>query len=69
MSKGHKALEEEKKLIEKEIYNAQIELAVALEGFENVIDPDLVDYYSYAYKATEAKHTYLIKRLKNLYYK
>ena len=69
MNKNNKGVDEEKELIEKEIYNTQVELAAVLDGFENVIDPDLVDYYSYSYKATEAKYTYLIKRLKTLYYK
>lgn len=69
MNNNKKILHEEKKVIEKEIYNTQVELAAVLEGFENVVDPDLVDYYSYSYKATEAKYTYLIKRLKTLYYK
>ncbi|QEH68318.1 DUF2508 family protein [Cellulosilyticum sp. ST5] len=64
-----KVQHEENKAIEKEICDVQKELAATLEGFENVVDPDLVDYYSYSYKATEAKYTYLIKKLKTLYRK
>lgn len=68
MNKNNKMSDKEKESIEKEIYNTQAELAVVLDRFENVIDPDLVEYYTYSYKATEAKYTYLMKRLKSLYY-
>lgn len=65
--KNSKMLEQEKRLIEQEISKTQREMAVALNQFETAIEPDLIDYYTYVYKASMAKYDYLIKSLRALY--
>ncbi|OON95543.1 MAG: hypothetical protein ATN36_08110 [Epulopiscium sp. Nele67-Bin005] len=59
----------EAKLLSDEIGHAQEELAVAMAQFENTTEPELLEYYTYYYKAYEIKHDYLLKRLKELYYR
>ncbi len=51
-----------------EIGYLQEEMAATMLHFSDEVDPDMVDYYTYYYKAAEIKHTYLLKRLKKIYY-
>ncbi len=60
--------EEEAKFLSEEVEKVQEELAATLMKFENTTEPDLVEYYTYTYKATQIKHSYLLRKLKQLYY-
>lgn len=59
---------EEEQMLAEAINTVQEEMAATLENFSEVVDPELLEYYTYAYKANEVKHSYLLKRLKRLYY-
>lgn len=59
--------ENEMRMLKEEIARVQEEMAAALNNFSDVVDPDLVEYYTYYYKANQIKHSYLIRRLKSLY--
>lgn len=58
----------ETEILRNEICKVQEEMAVTLNNFSNAIEPELLEYYTYFYKASEIKHTYMLKRLKKLYY-
>lgn len=49
-----------------EIKAVEEELAATLAGFQNVVDPELIEFYTYAYKTIGLKHSYLLKQLKAL---
>ncbi len=59
---------EAKRILIEEICKLQEEMAATLNQFSDVTEPELVDYYTYYYKANEIKHTYLLKKLKKIYY-
>lgn len=61
-------LEQEKRMLASEVSKVQEEMAATLNSFSDVTDPELVDYYTYCYKANEIKHSYLLKKLKRIYY-
>lgn len=61
-------LEREKKRLADEVTKVQEEMAATLNDFSDVTEPELVDYYTYFYKASQLKHSYLIKKLKQIYY-
>ncbi len=56
---------EEKKEIYINIENAKREWEDAKNIFENVSQPDLVDYAIYKVEAAEKKYTYLLRQIKN----
>ncbi|OOB76990.1 MAG: DUF2508 domain-containing protein [Epulopiscium sp. Nuni2H_MBin003] len=58
----------EEDILSREVEKVQDELAATLHNFENTIEPELLDYYTYAYKANQIKHSYLLKKLKEVYY-
>lgn len=58
----------EKEVLKEEIYKLQEEMAATLSNFSNTIEPELLEYYTYFYKAIEVKHSYMLKRLKKIYY-
>lgn len=62
------ALEEEKRILADEIIALHEEMAVTLNNFSDTIEPELLEYYTYYYKASQIKHSYLLRRLKKLYY-
>jgi hypothetical protein len=66
--KNNEILEGEKQMLAREVFKVQEEMAAALNSFSDVTDPELVDYYTYCYKANEVKHSYLLKKLKKIYY-
>mgnify|MGYP000860397926 FL=1 len=68
MDKKDREIENEKRLLKEEIERVQEEMAAALNNFSDVVDPALVEYYTYCYKANQIKHGYLLRRLKSLYY-
>ncbi|MDO4516235.1 MAG: DUF2508 family protein [Bacillota bacterium] len=41
-------------------------LAAARAGFDETADRDLLEYYLYEISALRAKHTYLLRQMKNL---
>ncbi|OON98131.1 MAG: DUF2508 domain-containing protein [Epulopiscium sp. Nele67-Bin004] len=53
--------------LSQEVRKVQEEMAATLHNFENTTEPDLLDYYTYAYKANQIKHDYLLKKLKAVY--
>ena len=61
-------LEREQIMLAQEVFKVQEEMAAALDSFSDVIEPELMDYYTYCYKANEIKHSYLLKKLKKIYY-
>jgi len=66
--KENTVLEQEKRMLASEVSKVQEEMAATLNSFSDVIEPELVDYYTYCYKASEIKHSYLLKKLKRIYY-
>ena len=60
--------EEEKQALADEITALHEEMAATLTNFSDTIEPELLEYYTYYYKASQIKHTYLLKRLKKVYY-
>jgi hypothetical protein len=56
---------EEKKDIYINIENAKREWEDAKNIFENVSQPDLVDYAIYKVEAAEQKYIYLLRQIKN----
>lgn len=60
--------EEEKRVLAREINELHEEMAVTLSNFSDTIDPELLEYYTYYYKASQLKHSYLLKQLKKIYY-
>jgi hypothetical protein len=46
----------------------QEEMASTMDNFSNTLEPDLLDYYTYQYKAHQIKYGYLLKKLKKIYY-
>lgn len=59
---------EEADLLTKEVNQVQNEMAAAMSNFSGTTDPELLEYYTYYYKANEIKHGYLLKKLKQVYY-
>lgn len=50
-----------------EIKLLQEEMAVTLNNFSDTIEPQLLEYYTYDYKAKQIRHSYILKKLKQLY--
>ncbi|OOB77719.1 MAG: hypothetical protein BEN18_09820 [Epulopiscium sp. Nuni2H_MBin001] len=46
----------------------QDEMAIALNNFSNTTEPELLEYYTYTYKAKQIRHGYLLKELRQMYY-
>lgn len=65
--KEQKMTLEERKLL-KEIEETHKEMAVTLNHFDYAIEPELIEYYIYQYKAAQIKYGYLLKCIKSLYY-
>lgn len=61
-------LHREKILLSEEINRVEKEMENTLINFSHSTDPELVDFYTYQYKAKQMKHTYLIRKLKEIYY-
>lgn len=59
---------EETQVLSGEIGRTQDEMAVTLGNFSDTTEPELLEYYTYYYKAIEIKHGYLLKKLKKIYY-
>lgn len=50
----------------KEIEQTKTELEAAYSQFENVIDPDLINYCIYHINAIQERYTFLLKQMKML---
>ncbi|MHC1749107.1 MAG: DUF2508 family protein [Cellulosilyticaceae bacterium] len=61
-------IKEEINTLINEIALVQDEMAVALNNFSDTVDPALLEYYTYYYKANQIKYDYLLRRLKKIYY-
>ena len=61
--------QEEAAMLAEELQYLQEEMAATMEHFSLEIEPELVDYYTYYYKAAEVKYDYLLKKLKKIYYR
>lgn len=60
--------EEERQALAEEITSLHEEMAATLNNFSDTIEPDLLEYYTYYYKASQIKHSYLLRKLKKVYY-
>lgn len=60
--------EEEKRVLADEINALHEEMAATLQNFSNTVEPELLEYYTYYYKASQLKHSYLMRKLKKIYY-
>ena len=60
--------EEEKRVLADEINALHEEMAATLHNFSNTVEPELLEYYTYYYKASQLKHSYLMRQLKKIYY-
>ena len=60
--------EEEKRLLAEEINALHEEMAATLQNFSDTVEPELLEYYTYCYKASQLKHSYLMRQLKKIYY-
>lgn len=61
-------IKEDKQVLADEIGKVQEEMAATLTNFSDTTDPELLEYYTYYYKANEIKHGYLLRKLKKIYY-
>lgn len=58
---------DQRKLIT-EINEAYREMTTTFSHFESATDPQLIEYYTYKYKADQIKYGYLIRCMKKTYY-
>lgn len=61
-------IKRETEILSAEINRVQDEMAATLTNFSDTIEPELLEYYTYYYKANQIKHGYLLKKLKKIYY-
>lgn len=57
---------EERELLD-EIREAYREMTATFSHFDNAVEPELIEYYTYKYKADQIKYDYLIRCMKKLY--
>jgi hypothetical protein len=57
---------DQSKSITELVEEAKREWLAAKEYFENVTDPDLIDYAIHSIKATEKRYNYLLKKVKQM---
>lgn len=65
-NKEQRMTEEERRLL-REIEETYKEMATTLNHFDYAIEPELIEYYIYQYKAAQVKHGYLLRCMKKLY--
>lgn len=59
-------ISEQSKSIMELVEEAKREWLAAKEYFENVSDPDLIDYAIHSIEATEKRYNYLLKKVKQM---
>ena len=64
-NKKKRMTQDERKLIN-EIDEAYREMTTTFSHFESATSPDLIEYYTYKYKADQIKYGYLIRCMKQL---
>lgn len=52
--------------LQSELSQTKWDLDCAYSNFENVVEPDLIDYYIYELKAIQTRYSYLIGKAKEL---
>ena len=52
--------------LKRDILQTKYTLDNALENFNHVTDPILIDYYSYTLKAAQIRYQFLIRQIKGL---
>lgn len=62
----NKKLNYEEKLLQSEIAQTKLALESAYSHFENVLDPDLIDYCIYELNAIQKRYEFLLKQAKQL---
>ena len=50
----------------RDLENTTAELGMVYENLENVVEPDLIDYYIYQAKAVQMKYKFLLERVKKI---
>ncbi|NLI89479.1 MAG: DUF2508 family protein [Epulopiscium sp.] len=68
MLKEERKMSEEERELLAEINEAYREMATSFSHFESATDPELIEYYTYKFKADQIKYGYLIRCMKKLYY-
>lgn len=57
----------ERELI-RDIEQAYKEMITMFHHFDYAVEPDLIEYYTYQYKAAQIKYDYLLRCMKEIYY-
>ena len=53
-------------MLKEDIEKTALELNAAYTNLQNVVDPDLIDYYIYQTKAVQMRYRYLLNCVKKL---
>ena len=54
------------KLLIKDLQDTTTELRIAYSNLENVVEPDLIDYYIYQAKAVQMRYKFLLNCVKKI---
>lgn len=68
IARKEKRMTTEERRLTEEIDEAYLEMTDTFSHFEHATDPELIEYYTYKYKADQIKYDYLIRCMKKLYY-
>ena len=63
---GAPAAAEEQRVLLQNLEKTKRELDMAYRGFSQSTDPDLVEFYLFEIDAQRARHSYLLRRIKQL---
>lgn len=67
ITKKEKTKTPDERKLKKEIDEAYREMTTTFSHFESATDPQLIEYYTYKYKADQIKYGYLIRCMKGIY--
>ncbi len=59
-----KVFDEDTKYLMENLRNAQDDFENAINNYDFVEDPELIDYYIYKIKASQTRYQYLLKKVK-----
>lgn len=59
-----KVFDEDTKYLMENLRNAQSDFENAINNYDFAEDPELIDYYIYKIKASQARYQYLLKKVK-----
>lgn len=68
IDKKEKRMTEDERKLAIEIEDAYREMTTTFSHFEYATDSELIEYYTYKYKAAQIKYDYLIRCMKKVYY-